>query len=256
MDQILKMIDATKTTWSEVKKHSYDAVILPWGAIEPHNYHMPYLTDCILSKDIALESAILAYEKSKVTCMVLPPIYLGSQNPGQWNLPFCIHTNSETQKYILSDIVTSLSLQGFNKLVIINGHGGNTFKPMIRDLAVVHPNFYIIVVNWYDFVPKKGFFEEDPDDHAGEQETSVMMHYHPELINLNEAGDGATKPMKLESINNKTGWIPRNWAEVSEDTGIGNPKKSTAEKGKKYVAEVVERISDLLVELKDYNPST
>lgn len=238
------------TNWGEVYHHKYDMAILPWGAVEPHNYHLPYITDCILSYEIACDAVDKAYEKG-VTCMVMPPIYLGSQNAGQWNKPFCVHTRSETQKAILQDIVASLSGQGIRDLIIVNGHGGNTFKPYIRDLKLVYPDFRIVVVDWFAFVPTEGYFEEKLDEHAGEQETSVMLHYHPELVNMESAGDGSIKPDKIPSLANKTGWMPRNWDEISEDTGIGNPKKSTAEKGERYAKVVTDRISELLLDLKN-----
>ncbi len=246
-----KFLDLPAANWGEVKTHTYDMAILPWGAVEPHNYHLPYLTDSILTYEIAKDSANRAYEKSKVKAMVMPPLYMGAQNPGQWELPFCIHFNLETQKAVLSDIVASLHVQGLRKLVIINGHGGNTFKPMIRDFAMQYPDFTIIQCDWWTFLPRTGYFEESIDEHAGEQETSVMMHYHPELVRLETAGDGTPKGWKMESLNNKTGWMPRNWQKTTVDTGIGNPKKSTAEKGETYINEVVERIANLLIELKN-----
>ena len=139
--------------------------------------------------------------------------------------------------------------QGFKKLVIINGHGGNTFKTYVRDLAKKYPDFTVIVVDWWAIVPTKDYFEETPDEHGGEQETSVLLHYRPDLVKMEQAGDGKVIPLPMESINNKVGWLPRNWGVVSEDTGIGNPKKSTAEKGEKYAKAVVEKIANLLVEL-------
>ncbi len=245
------MIDLTKLSWGDIKDNKYDVVVLPWGAIEPHNYHMPYLTDCYLSHEIAKASAMLAWEKAEKRCMVMPPIYLGSQNPGQWDLPFCIHTNYETQKAILSDIAHSLNAQGFKKLLIVNGHGGNTFKSMIRDLAMKLPDFFILVTNWYDIVPRENYFEEAIDEHAGEQETSVLMHFLPELVKLENAGKGTLHPWSMQSMNDKTAWAPRNWQQVTDDTGIGNPEKSSAEKGKIYAEEVTRRIGDLLIELAD-----
>lgn len=236
------------STWGEIKDSSFDVAILPWGAMEPHNYHLPYLTDCFLSREVALDCAAKAFEQG-VSCMVLPPIYLGSQNPGQWNKPFCVHGRSETQKAILYDIVTSLQGQGFRKLVIVNGHGGNTFKPIIRDLAMEFPDFYIVAVDWWTIVPTQGYFDERIDEHAGEQETSVLLHYLPELVKMELAGDGSVSEGKLSTVAKKIGWMPRHWDEISADTGIGNPKKSTAEKGKRYVAVVVEKITELLVEL-------
>lgn len=244
----MSSIDLISATWGDIQHKSYDIVLLPWGAVEPHNYHLPYLTDCYLSYHIARDCAENLRHRN-VKCMVMPPVYFGSQNPGQWNKPFCIHTKTETQKAILTDIVTSLHTQGFRKLVLINGHGGNTFKPFIRDLAMSFPDFYVVVVDWWSVVPTEGYFEEHPDDHAGEQETSVLLHYRPDLVQLDKAGDGVVAPCKISGIDKKTGWMPRNWDEVSTDTGIGNPRKSSAEKGKKYADAVVAKISELLKEL-------
>ena len=183
-----------------------------------------------------------------IRCMVLPYVTAGSQNPGQRELDFCIHYRYETQKAILSDIVASLYAQGYRKMVIINGHGGNTFKSMIRDLSLDYPDFLIASSEWFAFVPAKEYFDE-PGDHADELETSVMMHYHPELVNLDEAGDGNYKKFASQMLNEKVAWIPRNWQNVSQDTGIGNPKKASAGKGKKYAEAVVAKYALLFEEL-------
>ena len=224
-----KELDLAVTCYGKVKPLKYDLVLLPWGATEPHNLHLPYLTDCILSHDIALDAAKMAKTHYGIRCMVLPYVTAGSQNPGQRGLDFCIHYRYETQKAILSDIVASLYAQGYRKMVIINGHGGNTFKSMIRDLSLDYPDFLIASSEWFAFVPAKEYFDE-PGDHADELETSVMMHYHPELVNLDEAGNGDYKKFTSQMLNEKVAWIPRNWQKVSQDTGIGNPKKDKCRK--------------------------
>lgn len=241
-------IDLEVMNYGQVKGEKYDLVILPWGATEPHNLHLPYLTDCILSKAIATDAAQLANQLGGVNCMVLPPVSFGSQNPGQRELPFCIHTRYETQKAILTDIVSSLVVQGFSKLVIINGHGGNNFKNIIRDLSLDYPDFLIAASDWYSVIPRKNFFEE-PGEHADELETSVMMYYHPEFVNLSDAGPGQSKSFAVQSLNEKVAWIPRNWQKVTEDTGIGNPMKSTAKKGEAFAKAVVEKYATLLIDL-------
>ena len=241
-------IDLITTSFGKVKDKHYDLAILPWGATEPHNYHLPYLTDSILSYHISIDALTWAMQKSGFHGMVLPPVSMGSQNSGQRELPFCIHSRYETQKAILTDIAASLHCQGIFKLVITNGHGGNSFKNMIRDLSVDYPDFLIVVADWFSIVPQAGFFEEK-DEHAGEMETSVMMYYHPEWVLLSEAGEGVSKPFALSSLNDKTAWIPRNWAKISTDTGIGNPKKASAEKGERYAKAVIEKLGQLFVEL-------
>jgi creatinine amidohydrolase len=247
-ESIDKRLNLEISNYGQVKNLNYDVVVLPWGATEPHNFHLPYLTDCILSREIALDAARLVNERSGINCMVLPPVNMGSQNPGQRELPFCIHARYETQKAILTDIVASLSVQGIRKLFIINGHGGNNFKNMIRDLSLDYPDFLIATSDWYSIVSPKGFFEE-PGEHADELETSVMMYYHPELVNLAEAGKGQSKTFSVQSLNDKVAWIPRNWQKISEDTGIGNPLKSTAKKGEVYAKAVVEKYALLFDDL-------
>ncbi len=173
---------------------------------------------------------------------------MGAQNPGQRDLKFCIHYRYETQRVLLADIVASLYEQGFRKLVIISGHGGNSFKSMIRDLSVDYPNFLIAYSDWFAVLPAKSYFDE-PGDHADELETSVMMYYHPELVNLSEAGEGKAKPFAVQSLNEKIAWVPRNWQKVTSDTGIGNPAKAIAEKGKRFVQPVAEKYALLFKEL-------
>ena len=245
-------INLITTSYGKVKGKKYDLAILPWGATEPHNYHLPYLTDCILPHRISIDALTWAMQKSDIRGMVLPPVSMGSQNPGQRELAFCIHSRYETQKAILTDIVASLHCQGIFKLVILNGHGGNLFKNMIRDLSIDYPDFMIAVVDWFSIVPQTGFFEEK-DDHAGEMETSLMLYYHPEWVSLDEAGDGVSKPFALSSLNEKIAWLPRHWGKISIDTGIGNPKKASAEKGERYAKVVIEKIGQCFIELASKN---
>jgi len=91
---------------------------------------------------------------------------------------------------------------------------------------------------------------DNPGDHAGEMETSVMQYLYPNLVlPLEEAGDGKSAGFKLKGLKNKVAWTPRNWSKVSKDTGIGSPKLATPEKGKKCVETVTDIISEFLIEL-------
>lgn len=241
-------IDLSVSAYGVTRGLDYDVALLPWGATEPHNLHLPYLTDAILSHDVAVDAAQMALEQYGVRAMVMPPVAMGAQNPGQRDLKFCIHYRQQTQCAILTDIVESLAHQGLRKLVIINGHGGNAFKGMIRDLAVDYPDFMILSSEWFTVLPAKDWFDE-PGDHADELETSVMMHYHPELVNLSEAGPGQARPFALASLREKVAWLPRHWTRVTDDTGIGNPHLATAEKGKRFAEAVAAKYALLIKEL-------
>ena len=248
-------VDLSASTYGMVKGTDYDIAILPWGATEPHNQHLPYLTDAILSHDVAVDAAQLAWEKDGIRTMVLPPVAMGAQNPGQRELQFCIHYRQRTQEAILRDIVESLHHQGMRRLLIVNGHGGNSFKGFIRDLAIDFPDMFILSSEWFTVCPARDFFDQ-PGDHADELETSVMLHYHPELVRMELAGNGASHPFALSSLKQKTAWLPRHWNLVTEDTGIGNPHLATAEKGKRFAQAVAERYAQLLSELKNVTSPT
>lgn len=241
-------IDLSISAYGVTRPLEYDVCILPWGATEPHNLHLPYLTDAILAHDVSVDAARLALDDYGVRVMVLPPVAMGSQNPGQRDLKFCIHYRYDTQRAILADTVASLHHQGFRKLLIVNGHGGNTFKSMIRDLAVSYPGFFILSSEWFSVLPAREWFDE-PGDHADEVETSVMMHYHPELVSLSEAGEGVANAFALHSLREKTAWMPRHWTRVTADTGIGNPRLATAEKGRRFSEAIARKYATLLKEL-------
>lgn len=248
MDRKVRELDLSVACYGTTRDNEYDVAVIPWGATEPHNLHLPYLTDAILSHDVAVDAAKIAMEKYGVRAMVMPCVAMGSQNPGQRDLKFCLHFRQETQKAILQDIASSLYHQGIRRIVIINGHGGNSFKGFIRDLAVYFPDLIIASSEWFKVMPPKEYFEE-PGDHADEIETSVMLHYHPELVNLEEAGEGNGSGFAPESLRRGTAWIPRNWKKISSDTGIGNPGKSTAEKGARFVKDVAEKYAELFRDL-------
>lgn len=235
-----------ETTWKNVRATKFSVAILPWGATEAHNYHLPYATDNYESDAVAAASAEIAWARGART-IVLPAIPFGV-NTSQRDISLCINMNPSTQAAVLRDIVESVELAGVKKLVILNGHGGNDFRQMIRELQP-RTQVFLSTINWYSIVDPSGYFE-DTGDHAGELETSVCMHLIPGLVApLSEAGSGKETPSRIQGFREKWAWSPRQWSKVTADTGIGNPAKSTAEKGKQYFEAVTEKIAGFLYEL-------
>ena len=238
-----------ETNWKEALKHDYKIAVLPWGATEAHNYHMPYATDNYQVDFVAAAAAKLAWE-SNTKVIVLPCIPFGI-NSGQLDVKLCMNINPSTQLAILKDTVDVLLRHKIDKLLILNGHGGNNFKSMIRELSVIFPDVFVAWANWFQAVDWNLYFEH-PGDHAGEMETSAMMHIAPELVlPLTEAGKGKAKNYKVKAL--REGWVSaqRKWTQVTQDTGVGNPALSTAEKGKKYLEDCAKNIAEFLVELAD-----
>jgi creatinine amidohydrolase len=240
-----------EVTWKHVMQATYEVAVLPWGATEAHNYHLPYATDNYEASAVAMESARIATGRG-AKIIVLPTIPFGVQT-GQVDIPFCINLMPSTQALVLRDIVQSLEATTIRKLVILNGHGGNDFRQMIREVQVMTP-LMISTVNWWQVVPTAGVFKE-AGDHAGELETSVMMHLEPALVRpLSEAGDGIERLPKIAALRERWAWTPRPWTQVSEDTGIGNPIAATAAKGESYFGAVTEKIAGFFVELSAADP--
>lgn len=236
-----------ETNWKAVKDTSFDLAILPWGATEAHNYHLPYATDVYEADAIAAGSAQKAWEQG-ANVIVLPTIPFGV-NTGQTDILLDINMHPSTQLAVLNDIAEVLNRQGIYKLLILNSHGGNDFRQMIRELGVRFPKMLISTCFWFNVLDRSTFFDVK-GDHADELETSVMMHLHPDLVlPLDEAGDGTAKRWKIKAFREGWAWAERQWSKVSEDTGIGNPKQATPEKGERYLEALTSKISELLVEL-------
>lgn len=237
----------SESNWKEIKNQKFDLAILPWAATEAHNYHLPYGTDIYEADSIAAEAGRLAWEQgAKVT--VLPTIPFGV-NTGQSDITLDINLNPSTQLAILRDIVEVLNRQNIHKLLVFNSHGGNDFKPMLRELGLAYPDMFLVTCSWFQTLDKSQFFEEK-GDHADEMETSLILYLKPELVlPLEEAGEGKERKSTIRGIREGWAWAERKWSMVSEDTGIGNPKASTKEKGEKYFKAVTEKLAGLFVEL-------
>lgn len=236
-----------ETNWKAVKETDFTVAVLPWGATEAHNYHLPYATDNFQAEYVAIEAAKKAWDKN-AKVIVLPTIPFGV-NTGQMDISLCMNLSPSTQYAVLRDIVQVLEGQNIQKLVIVNSHGGNNFKQIIRELSLEFPKVFICALNWWQTVDAKKYFDE-PGDHAGELETSAMQHIAPNLVlSLDQAGNGNAKTFKIKGL--KEGWVSsqRQWTQVSEDTGVGNPKMATKEKGKAFLDVVTQKVADFFEEM-------
>ncbi len=241
----------TETNWKAVKQTEYQLAVLPWGATEAHNYHLPYGTDNILADRIAAESARIASVRGGKV-IVLPTIPFGV-NTGQPDVKFDMNLNPGTQFMILKDLITVLDRQEIFKLVIMNSHGGNDFKQIIRELNLLFPKMFICQCNWFRIPGAEKYFE-DLGEHAGEVETSLMQYLAPDLVlPLSEAGDGKASVFSVSALNQGWAWAERKWTKVTKDTGIGNPALATAEKGEAFFKLITEKIGEFLYELAIVN---
>lgn len=243
-----------EATYPAAKGLGPNVAILPWGATEAHGNHLPHGTDVVEATEIAIHSAQLATQCG-ARPIVLPTIPFGNDEL-QLDQVATISITTATALAILRDVVRSLKKQGIDRLLIVNAHGGNEFKPLIRDVIgefgslVVLANFYQVATYQHDpRATSKG-------DHADEMETSLMLHLRPEWVALRDAGLGPTNRFTLESLNTAGIWTPRPWSQSHPDTGSGDPRFATAEKGREYFDRVCAAIADVIVELSQASESS
>src|SRR5690606_25616939 len=110
-----------ETTWETARQEAYRVAVLPWGATEAHNRHLPYATDTIQAGSVAALSSERAWNAG-ARVLTLPAVPFGVQT-GQREVPFCLNLNPSTQLSMIRDIAVSLLDHDIGKLVIINGHG-------------------------------------------------------------------------------------------------------------------------------------
>lgn len=239
-------------TWPEVRAHRYEVAVLPWGATEAHNTHLPYATDTIEADAVAAGAAERAWAAG-ARVVVLPAIPFGVQTM-QREVPFCLNMNPSTQAAILRDVMQTVVAHGVQKLVILNGHGGNDFRQIIRELQP-GSGLLLAQVNWWTLGQPATHFAE-PGDHAGELETSVMLHLAPNITRpVSEAGPGRARRAHVKGFREGWAWTPRHWVQVTSDTGVGNPAAATREKGAAFLEAVVAQFAGFLVELAAADPA-
>ena len=242
-----------ETNYSQVKACEYEVAVLPMGATEPHNLHLPYGTDTFQAEAISSRVCEAAWNQGAKVVM-LPAIPYGTEtNQAQCRLS--MNVNPSTLGLVIKDLVDSLQGHGVHKLLILNSHGGNEFKPLLRELAG-KTKVQIFLCDWFRGisadVQKKIF--DDAGDHAGEMETALGLAFFNQFVLKDEQGsivadDGAVKPTRFDAIND--GWvsITRPWHLLTKNTGSGNPFPATAEKGEELMSIIVDRLSRFLVEL-------
>jgi creatinine amidohydrolase len=236
-------------THAFVRRERWQVAVLPFGATEPHNLHMPYGTDNFEVQAIGERACERAYQAG-AKVLLLPTIPFGV-NTNHLRIPGALacSVTPTTLLAVLSDLVDSLERQGLYKLVLLNGHGGNELKPLMRQLHH-RTKVFLCVCDWFrmasDIYPK--IFER-PGEHADEVESSLGLAFFPELMHMELADDGAAKPTRLDAVNR--GWvnITRPWHLATKNTGVGDPRPATPEKGKQLMDVVVERLASFLLEL-------
>jgi creatinine amidohydrolase len=239
--------DLLKTNLGRLQGRMLEVAVLPVAATEAHNRHLPEGQDTLATHYVARRCCEAAWAQTPAV-ICLPALPYGV-DCNLMAFPLTIHVTQNTLDAMVRDIITSLHHHGIRKIVLFNGHGGNLFIPLARQLQSELP-VHVFVCNWWT-VANDHYAEifEKPDDHGGEMETSVALALYPELVELAQAGPGIPRPFRFEAL--QRGWVhaSREFARLNDHCAVGEPGLATAEKGRRFLDLVCGRLTKFLVEL-------
>ena len=239
--------DITTTNQHRARDRKYEVAVLPTAAIEPHNLHLPLGQDLLHTTHVSRESCKAAWERCE-SVLWLPPLPYGV-DCNLMGFPVAMHVSQAALDGMVRELVKSCRHYGIRKFVILNGHGGNDFGPLVRQIQC-DLDVFVFVVNWWTVTHDRydEFFSR-PDDHAGQFETSVALALFPDLVELEHAGDGSTKEFRFEAL--REGWAKtsRNFGTFTEQCGTHDPEGASADRGQACLDLTIKRITDFLVEL-------
>jgi creatinine amidohydrolase len=245
-------------TWPEVKEAvaQQRVCVLPVGTTEQHGPHLPLVTDVLT----AAEMSRLAVEQVPDEAVLLPPVYY-SFNEHHMDFPGTIAISGETIIRYVTDIGLSLARHGFEKILIVNGHGSNVPFLDIAARNITNESTAIAAMaSWWSLIPKELITAQRESEYPGgmahgcELETSVLLHLRPDLVQM----DKASKDISFQhteffywDLQNPSPIFFQEWFSRYSKTGtVGDPTKAKAAKGELFVNAVVERMVKLIREFR------
>ncbi|MDR2204490.1 MAG: creatininase family protein [Nitrososphaerota archaeon] len=253
MTDNINAVDASQLLWldelstievAKIVKQGI-VIILPIGSVEEHGEHLPLCTDSIQPEYVALEVA------RQTGCKVAPPFRYGIVNAGR-NFSGSITLQFNTLFNVVKDILSELTRNGFNRIIVLSGHAGSSHMVALKLAAqqVIQQNgekngkqtTRIMVLSDYDFAEELNKELADPNDgHAGTIETARVMDIRPDLIKTKGIPSHYKMP-RFEIVLHPEHYFP---------SGVhGDPTTATAKKGQKINNHVITQVIKLVQELQ------
>jgi creatinine amidohydrolase len=242
-----------RLTWAEMNDAlaAQMLVILPTGSTEQHGRHLPLDVDVFLCESVCLEVGRRAAGK----VLVLPPIAYGL-NLHHIDFPGTIHIEPETFIAFCLNITKSLAYHGFQKILLVNGHGSNTpLVDLVARKTVLATQSLCFAANYYLFLMDAfaSIRESKVMAHADEFETSLYLHLAPERVQMDKAVEDNDRMGEFVS-SDSTGPVRFNdyWGRWTSTGVHGDPTKATAEKGRILFEAAVTGLVRLVNELRNW----
>jgi creatinine amidohydrolase len=238
-------VDLYTLSWPQVKQQidgGRDTIVFALGAVEQHGHHLPLGTDSIFGDELGRAVA------ERLGAFRAPTMQIGCSSH-HLAFPGTMSIEQETLELLVGDVIRGWARHGFRRIVLLPTHGGN-FAPVTAAVERLGPIEGVKVIAVADLGmlaeatiglgQQLGVTAAEGGVHAGEWETSMMLDLRPQLVDMEHAVPGYTGELEAG--------LPRFFAEgihALSDTGVfGDPRRASAENGRKYV----ERLVDLAVE--------
>lgn len=224
-------------------------LVLPVGATEQHGPHLPVGTDRFAVEYIARAAALEAAEQIPV--LVAPTLPFGSSHH---HLPFggTLSLSSETYYRALCELVESLVISGFQRIFILNGHGGNSelLQLVARDMALKHPVAVATApywqIAWEALVAEEAHVRAGLPGHAGAFETALVLALRAELVREPRPHRAAPADTDPRGMNRYRAEIHGAWRAI--DGFTDSPDQADAERGARYLALITQAVAAAFVE--------
>lgn len=246
-------------TWKQVDALPRDStlLVLPTAAIEQHGHHLPLATDTLINN--LLLGKALDRVPAQLPIYALPPVCYGKSNE-HLGFPGTLSVSAQTFLAVVRDLGASIAAGGFKKLVLYNTHGGNTslVDVLARDLRV---EFGLRTFTLFGS-PGAAFEGVSQQErtygfHAGEIETSFLLHATPQLVHPEAytsnyiAHVDRPEPLKPEGSAANFAWMTR---DIAPSGVMGNPSAASAQNGERWSNEAAARIAEILVAMHSFEP--
>jgi creatinine amidohydrolase len=224
-------------TWTDAHATDTDLALLPVGSTEQHGPHAPLGTDHLTAAAVAEAAA----ESFETEVLVAPPVPVGvSEEHRQFTGTLWV--SPETFRAYVRETIEALVSHGWNRVVIVNGHGGNSAAVGEVAARVSRQESALVVpFTWFDNVNS-----EFDMGHAGPIETSFLLHRYPELVHEERVPDAA------ENAADRWGeWVgstnlTHDPAEFTENGVVGDPSAASATEGESLLESATEALQELL----------
>ncbi len=243
----------SEMTIEEVEALDPEVVVFGIASTEPHGPHLPYGTDTYQTETVVRRAVTRANEEG-ARALMYPTLPIGN-NVNFKAFPFACRMSVRTLMNVVLDVIEAIEEEGVEKIVLVNGHGGNTatLTATLREHAGRHgPGggaFVCMTSNSGAIPEEERSLIEHESNHAGELETSRMLHIRPDLVREGELDEFPIQLPGIEHLReDHVTFVPR-WDGYMPASAGGETRESSAEKGEAITDAAADWIAELLIEL-------